>query len=173
MIKSSLIVNHGVLCILLTLLTPNLHADQPEPPLKCEVNRGAWCILRGIGEIKFSAGREEEQWREWSLYDNYWKKQVGVIFEEATCMDTVADDVEVTQVRSNVLWNKRRWNEAIVSLRREGTCKLRLLVPVSDPTFVRKAASSLSGSIAACIPGHACSDNVLSNIVYKSLTTSK
>jgi hypothetical protein len=168
MIRSSLMVTRWFFFVSLALSTPVLKAEPQEPPLKCEISRGAWCIVRGIGEIKFVA-RQSGKWNKWSLYDNYWKKEVGVVLEGTACIDTVADKVELIKVRPNVLWEDRRWKEAVVSLRRDGTCELRLLVPVSDPIFVRKAASSLSGHIAACIAGHACADNILSTFVYKSL----
>jgi hypothetical protein len=168
MIKSSLMVTRCFLCISLALLASVLKAEPQEPPIKCEVARGAWCIVRGVGEIKFVA-RQSEQWNKWSLYDNYWKKEVGVVLEGTACSDTVADKVELIKVRPNVLWEGRRWKEAVVSLRRDGTCELRLMVPIDDPSFVRKAASSLSGHIAACFAGHACADNMLSTFVYKSL----
>lgn len=166
--KSSLMVPRWFFCIALSLSTPILRAEPQEPPLKCEVAHGAWCVVRGIGEIKFVA-RQNEQWNKWSLYDNYWKREVGVVLETPGCNDTVADRVELIKIRANVLWEGSRWKEAVVSLRRDGTCELRLMVPLSDPIFVRKAASSLSGHIAACIAGHACTDNILSAFVYKSL----
>ena len=168
MIKSFQMFTRWFLCVSLALSPTILKAEPQEPPLKCEISRGAWCIVKGIGEIKFVA-RQNEQWNRWALYDNYWKKEVGVVLEGSGCIDTVADKVELIKVRSNVIWEGRRWKEAVVSLRRDGTCELRLMVPVSDPNFVRKAASSLSGHIAACVAGHTCVDNILSTLVYKSL----
>jgi hypothetical protein len=162
--KSSLMVTRCFFCIALALSTPIISAEPQEPPLKCEVTPGAWCIVRGIGEIKY-VPRQSEQWNKWSLYDNYWKREVGVVLEAPACNETVADRVKLIKLSPNVLWEGRRWKEATVSLRRDGTCDLRLMVPLSDPMFVRKAASSLSGHIAACIAGHACADNMLSTFV--------
>jgi hypothetical protein len=166
--KSSLVVTRWFCCIALALSTSFLRAEPHEPPLKCEITHGAWCVVRGIGEVKFVA-RQNEQWNKWSLYDNYWKREVGVVLETPGCSDTVADRVELIKISPNVLWEGSRWKEAVISLQRDRTCQLRLMVPLSDPTFVRKAASSLSGHIAACIAGHACTDNMLSAFVYKSL----
>ncbi|MYM41936.1 hypothetical protein [Duganella qianjiadongensis] len=166
--KSSLMVSRWFCAIALALSTPILSAAPQEPPLKCEVTHGAWCVARGIGEIKFVA-HQNEQWNRWSLYDNYWKREVGVVLETPGCSDTVADRVELIKISPNVLWEGSRWKEAVISLRRDGTCELRLMVPLSDLNFVGKAASSLTGHIAACIAGRACTDNMLSAFAYKSL----
>jgi hypothetical protein len=152
----------------LIFIAPSLKAEMHEPPLQCEISRGAWCIIKGVGEIRLEEGRDGK-WNKWTIVDRYWNREVGLIFEEISCADTEADRIEIVHVRSNVRWEQGLWNEATVSLRKDGSCELRLMVPVSDQEFRKKAASSLSGHIAACLPGRPCADNILSTKLYKFL----
>jgi hypothetical protein len=129
---------YRVLCLVLVFLAHPLRAELQEPPLKCEITRGSWCIVKGISEIRF-ANVQNGKWHKWALYDEYWKKDVGIVLEGTGCVDTAADTIELVEVHSNVLWEGRRWKEAVVSIRRDRTCELRLMVPTNDIAFVKKA----------------------------------
>jgi hypothetical protein len=153
---------------LLLVLAPGIKAEPHEPPLQCEISRGAWCIVKGIGEIRF-AKIPNSEWNKWTVNDDYWHRRVGIILEKASCPETVADTVEIVQVRSNVRWEGNLWREAVIQLRKDRRCQLRLMVPLDDLSFQKKAASSLTGSVAACIAGMACTDNILSTKVYRVL----
>ncbi len=143
----------------------------PEPPLRCEIARGAWCIMPGVGKIE-TFDRDNKISR-LTIIDEYWGKEVGMVTEGPACSNAFADIVEIVEINSDLLHNGRYWREIVVKLRRDNTCFLRLMVPTGDKAFVSPAASSLSGHLAACIAGRACTDHILAAHLYYPLVTGK
>lgn len=162
------VLRMGFVCLLSIAMVTPLGAEPLEPPLKCKIMHGAWCILDGVDQREFTSYRNR-YWRQWNLHDKYWNREVGVVLERRDCRGKAANTIEVVKVRPNTLWAGRRWNEVLLKLRKDRTCELRLFVPVDDRDFVKKAATSLSGNIAVCLRGRPFVENVLSPLVYKLL----
>jgi hypothetical protein len=158
----------SVLWSVLLFCSSSLRAEPKEPPLKCGIDRTSWCIVKNADDIKVSVTKKDK-WREWRIFDNYWKREVGLVLEKKRCPALKAEGLWVSSVNGNVLWEGEQWQEVVVDLRKDKLCTLRLLVPTRNREFRRKAASSLSGHIAACLPNQKCTSNVLSTHVYKLL----
>lgn len=166
------LVCRAFLFMCLPFLFSAAKADQREPPLKCEINRGAWCIVKGVDNINFSIVKDERLNR-WSIWDSYWQKEVGIVLESFGCVDASADSIEVFKVNSNVLWEGRLWREVVVKLRNDNSCNLRLFVSMEDSNFRNKAATGLGGAIAICISGRTCTENILATYVYELLASDR
>jgi hypothetical protein len=157
-------------CTLLLLFSHPIRAE-PTPkelPLRCEIARGWWCILGNVGEINFSKTTDENI-ANWTFYDSYWKRKVGVLLEQGDCKASAADSIQILRARTHVLWKGHHWNDVTVGLKSDSSCKLRILVPAEDPSFLVKAATALSGNIAVCMANQLCSDNILSERIFDLL----
>ncbi len=151
-------------------LTPSalVRAAVREPPLKCEFTRGAWCVVKGAAKAEMTKNGSAK-FNTWRFFDEYWRREVGVVLEGVNCVGNTADVIELVEVNSNVIWEGRRWREAVVNLRKDNSCSLRLMVPSHDQAFVKKAASSLSGHVAACMKGRVCAENILAPRIFDAL----
>lgn len=166
--KLSSLRRQTFVAMFLALIGPGVNAEPMEPPLACEITRKAWCIMKGMAEIKFVKSTDG-RWHRWVLYDGYWKRDVGVILEDVGCESATADTIEVTATRQTIAWDGRTWTRVVIRLRKDRSCELVLMVPAGDPKFRKRVASSLSGHIAVCIQDRRCSDNILSRQIYSLL----
>lgn len=136
-----------------------------EPPLKCEITRGAWCFLKSPYELNFSHAQNEPYFI-WVVSEGMWADEAGVILEDDGCVEQPADTLEVIGGMRHVLWQETKWREVKVSLRKDGSCDLRLLVPLAENAPLDMAASALSTHISVCYRGEACAPNVVADVVY-------
>lgn len=136
-----------------------------EPPLKCEISRGAWCFLKSPYKLTFSHAQNEPYFI-WTVSEDMWADEAGFILEDDGCADHPADTLEVIDGMRSVLWRERQWREVKLRLREDGSCYLRLLVPPLENAPLDMAASALSTHISACYLGKPCAPNVVADVVY-------
>lgn len=147
-------------------------AEVMEPPLRCTIDRTAWCIVEGVGSVRFEP-RKNDGWNKWKIYDAHWGKTVGIVLEKPGCNDRRADQIVISDVKLDVRRFGDRWNQVSVTLNKERSCELKIMSIATDKNFLAKAANSLSGSIAVCLVGERCSENILSPKIYHLLSNSR
>jgi len=146
----------------------SVSCDEPrtrEPPLECEIFRGAWCILSGSYELTLShvANRPLYQW---SMTESHWRSEAGLILESAFCPKRHADVIQVVRVSERFEWSGKHWRQVVVRLTSDGACELQLLAPARELAPLDMAASALSTHIAACFVNKPCTDHLIADEVF-------
>ena len=119
------------------------------PPRKCEIRQPAWCIYQDALKVVRQLNKETRE-VVWVLSGPSRHDSELVIFEPGGCREGFADTVAVLSFRENIEWEQRAWDEMRVRLRENGSCDLRLLVPLFDRDPLEWAFSTGRGLIAAC-----------------------
>lgn len=122
------------------------------PPRICEIQQKAWCIYQDGSEItdhqKTTTDYPDDHI--WSVRDVHNPNSVLVIFEPNGCREGFSDEVSALGFNKDVEWRGRKWDQMRIRLRSDGSCDLRLLVPVYDGNPLEWAFSVGRGLIAAC-----------------------
>ncbi len=122
------------------------------PPRICEIRQKAWCIYQNGSEItdhqKTTTDYPDDHI--WSMRDVHQPRSVLVIFEPNGCREGFSDKVSALGFNENVQWQGKTWDQMRIRLRSDGSCDLRLLVPVYDADPLEWAFSVGRGLIAAC-----------------------
>lgn len=142
-------------------------AASSEPPVLCAIDRGSWCILRGVSEVKLSFGPEGVEWRIW---DKYWEDESGLLLETGDCSAVAELSPMIKEVQGVVLRGGVTWQEVRLTLHKSGTCELRFLVPTPDRAPLGMAASSWSSQVALCEPRKRCGSVDAGRYIYAPLT---
>jgi hypothetical protein len=122
------------------------------PPRKCEIRHEAWCIYQDGSEITDLQKVTNENPNEhiWTMRDVYHPQSVLVIFEPDGCRNGLADTVDALGFDKDVKWQGKAWDQMRVRLKVDGSCDLRLLVPLFDKNPLEWAFSVGRTLIAAC-----------------------
>ena len=122
------------------------------PPRICEIRQKAWCIYQDGSEItdhqKINTDYPNDHI--WSMHDTHTPKSVLVIFEPNGCREGFSDKVSALGFNENVQWQGKSWDQMRIRLRSDGSCDLRLLVPLYGRDPLEWAFSVGRGLIAAC-----------------------
>lgn len=127
------------------------------PPRQCEIRQKAWCIYQEGAEITDLQKTHNDHPGEhvWMIRDVYHPQSAIVVFEPEGCRRGFSDRVSAQRFDEGIQWHGRDWDQMRVRLRADGTCDLRLLVPVFDGSLLEWAFSVGRTLIAAC-PDEAC-----------------
>lgn len=138
-----------------------------EPPIKCDISRGAWCFLRSPYTFTFFHA-QDESFSAWKVVEDHWSNEPGFVLEDNGCGDVGhADTLEVSVIPDGVAWSGQQWRGVLVKLRADGSCNLRLLAPLPSQAPLDMAASALSTHVAICYEDRACTPNVIADKVYQ------
>ena len=144
---------------------PVVEAWAEEPPIRCEITRGSWCILASPYQIMFSPvpGTSLNQW---TLSESYWHKEAAIILESTMCPDRKAEVLEIAETNPRFLWLGRYWRRVVVRLTTDGECSLQLLAPTRSRAPLDMAVSAISTHVAACIDAKPCPEAIVGPTVY-------
>ena len=140
--------------------------ESTEPPLKCEIRRGAWCFMKSPYRVTFSHAQNEPYYV-WIVSEDMWRNEEGVILEDEACAESPADTIDVKDSLTQVVWEGKNWRQVTLVLRKDSTCNLRLLAPMKDEAPLDMAASALSTHISACYANTKdCTKDLVADRVY-------
>jgi hypothetical protein len=121
-------------------------------PRTCEIRQEAWCIYQDGSEITDLQKIDNKNSNEhiWSMRDINHPYSVIIIFEPDGCRNGFSDKISALGFDENVKWRGRIWDQMRVRLRADGSCDLRLLVPLYNKDPLEWAFSVGRTLIAAC-----------------------
>ena len=123
------------------------------PPRRCEIRQKAWCIYQeGIEITNLQKLFPDDSYdHAWTLHDALYPYSQLVVFEPNGCREGFANTVTALGFEEQVKWRGKLWDQIRVRLISDGSCDLRLLVPMFDGQPVQWAFNSGPGMIAACM----------------------
>lgn len=102
------------------------------PPIECRERLGAWCILRlGAREVDVEYSQVDGLFI-WRIGDPRWGNEEIAIREPKSCRTTFADSVDMVDGGAELGADGRHYQNLIISLRKDGTCDLRLRLSNDD-----------------------------------------
>lgn len=165
-----MIRNSAKLAVLISLVLQGCNADGlstkqsatsiSSPPPECQMRQRAWCVHREGLEISWKAlpNSQEEFAYAWSLRDPHYPNSPLIVFEPQGCREALADTVKAVGFEEGVTWEDKKWDQMRVRLRSDGSCDLKLLVPLNKNDPLEWAFSVGRVLIAAC-KDDACTPN--------------
>jgi len=120
------------------------------PPRKCEIRLAAWCIYESDITIQHKPAQGAEYHSVWTLWGSYWRQHPAMILEPNGCRSGISNEMRLVTFDGRFRWQNKTWNSAVVRLKTDGTCDLRLLSPTvaTDPDGA--AFSATLSLIQAC-----------------------
>ena len=131
------------------------------PPRVCEIRQKAWCMYQESSEITDQqvTDSQDSEVHIWAMRNNYYPNSVLMIVEPNGCRNAFANEVKSLEYDKSIKWHGKIWDQMLVRLRTDGSCDLKLLVPVYDHSPLEWAFSVGRLLIAAC-PDEQCSSIV-------------
>lgn len=145
------------------LLTGGLAASGAqalEPPDRCEIKRGAWCILRDDVTVTKRLPTPGSGEVIWSVRDPLWKSDF-VIVESRGCDQVLSKDPKITGYVENASWGGDTWNEVNIKLDIGGVCSLRLLSKSGPADIHRSDYVSKLGLLRMCVDKNCGGETIL------------
>lgn len=112
----------------------------------------AWCIYQEGAEITNAQRIDHEDFNDhtWILRNAFRPYSQLVIFEPDGCRKGTANSVTALGFDQSVRWRGRLWDQVRVRLRSDGSCDLKLLVPLYDGDPLEWAFGTGRALLAAC-----------------------
>lgn len=120
------------------------------PPRKCEIRLSAWCIYESNITIQHKPARETDYRSQWMLWGSYWAQHPAIVLEPDGCRRGTSNEMRLLKFDGGFKWQDKKWNSAVVRLKSDGTCDLRLLAPTVAEDPDGAAFSAILSLIQAC-----------------------